>query len=59
MSGGGTEAEQATPNMTDTTHESQAPADRNQNQGWPHRVIRRSDFEFEPLPEVAPPVPEF
>jgi CubicO group peptidase (beta-lactamase class C family) len=43
MSGGGTEAEQATPNMTDTTHESQAPADRNQNQGWPHRVIRRSE----------------
>jgi CubicO group peptidase (beta-lactamase class C family) len=52
MNGGGTEAERAAPNIMTTTPENQAPTFRNQDQVWPHRVIRRGDA-VRPLPPHA------
>ena len=44
--------ERAAPNIMDTTPENQAATFRNQDQVWPHRVIRRGDA-VRPLPPHA------
>jgi CubicO group peptidase (beta-lactamase class C family) len=49
---GGDDPERVSPNVGDTTPENQAETFRNQDQVWPHRVIRRGDA-VRPLPPHA------
>ena len=49
---GDADPERAAPDITDTTPENQAATFRNQDQVWPHRVIRRGDA-VRPLPPHA------
>ena len=52
MNPGVAEPERAAPNIGDTTSENLAATFRNQDQVWPHRVIRRGDT-VRPLPPHA------
>ena len=52
MNSGDADPEQAAANILKTTPENQAATFRNQDQVWPHRVIRRGDT-VRPLPPHA------